>query len=92
MGEDVGAGWRVERTNSGEGSLEMWDSKADFQGAGGVVRWVVVVDMVWRRRWRRWWGAMVAEFAGFVGLVKGLGGQSMSVVIIAGVHEMCGAG
>lgn len=65
--EDGGAGWRVERTNSGEGRWEMWVSKADFQGAGGVVRWVVVVDMVWRRRWRRWWGAMVAEFVGFLG-------------------------
>lgn len=41
------------KTNSGEGSLEMWDSKDDFQGAGGVVRWAVVVDMVRRRERRR---------------------------------------
>ena len=41
------------RTNSGEGSLEMWDSKVDFQGAGGVVRCWVVADMVRRRERRR---------------------------------------
>ena len=40
-------------TNSGEGSLERWDSKVDVQGAGGVVRRWVVVDMVRRREWRR---------------------------------------
>ena len=31
----------------------MWDSKVDFQGAGGVVRCWVVVDMVRRRERRR---------------------------------------
>lgn len=41
------------KTNSGEGSLERWDSKVSFQGAGGVVRRLVVVDMVRRRERRR---------------------------------------
>ena len=51
--EPLGAGAREVKTNSGEGSLETWDSKEDFQGAGGVVRWVVVVDIVRRRERRR---------------------------------------
>lgn len=51
--EPLGAGARDVKTNSGEGSLERWDSKALFQGAGGVVRWAVVVDMVRRRERRR---------------------------------------
>lgn len=41
------------RTNSGEGSSEMWDSKVDFHGAGGVLRCWVVVDIVRRRKRRR---------------------------------------
>jgi len=48
--EPLGAGARDVKTNSGEGSLERCDSKALFQGAGGVVRWVVVPDMVWRKK------------------------------------------
>ena len=51
-GEPFGAGWREVRTNSGEGSLERWDSKVGVQGAAGVVRCWVVVDIV-RRRVRR---------------------------------------
>lgn len=51
--EEEGAGWRVERTNSGESILEMWDRKVSFHGAGleGVL--LVVVDMVRRREVRR---------------------------------------
>ena len=52
-GEPFGAGWREVRTNSGEGSLERWDSKVEVQGAAGVVRCWVVVDMVRRRERRR---------------------------------------
>lgn len=52
-GEPFGAGWREVRTNSGEGSLERWDSKVEVQGAAGVVRRWVVVDMVRRRERRR---------------------------------------
>lgn len=46
-------GCRVARTNSGEGRCVRWERKSDFQGAGGLVRWVVVVDMVERRERRR---------------------------------------
>lgn len=59
-------------TNSGEGSAATWDWKSWDQGAGGVVRWVVVVDIFagvgrWVRRVRRrraGWGrgAMVVRF------------------------------
>ena len=69
----------------------MWDSKADLQGAGGVLRWAVVVDIVESRRWRRWWGAMVAVIAVVINLVWGLRGQLIYVIIVAGVHELCGA-
>ena len=40
-----GVGERVERTNSGEGMVLRWDWKDSDQGAGGVVRWWVVVDI-----------------------------------------------
>ncbi len=52
-GDPFGAGWREVRTNSGEGSLERWDSKAEVHGAAGVVRCWVVVDMVRSRDRRR---------------------------------------
>lgn len=52
-GESVGAGWREARTNSGEGSLERWDSKVEVQGAAGVARCWVVVDMARSRERRR---------------------------------------
>lgn len=51
--EPFGARARDVKTNSGEGSLERCSSKADFQGAGGVVSWAVVPDMVRRRERRR---------------------------------------
>lgn len=35
---DDGAGWRVAKTNSGEGSREICERKRDFHGAAGVVR------------------------------------------------------
>lgn len=44
--EDVEVGERVERTNSGEGMVLRLDWKDSDQGAGGVERWWVVVDMV----------------------------------------------
>ena len=49
------------KTNSGESNLEMSSSKAGFHGAGGVVRWAVVPDMVRRRERRRRvvWKAMM---------------------------------
>jgi hypothetical protein len=50
---DLEEGCRVARTNSGEGMCVRWERMSDFQGAGGVVRWVVVVDMVERRERRR---------------------------------------
>lgn len=43
-------GARVERTNSGEGSLETWDWKVVDQGAGGRESWWVVLDIVRVRR------------------------------------------
>ena len=46
----MGAVVKVESTNSGESIFERWERKMDFQGAGGVVRCWVVVDMVQRRR------------------------------------------
>lgn len=49
----MGAGWREVRTNSGEGSLERWDSKVEVQGAAGVLSCWVVVDIVRRRERRR---------------------------------------
>lgn len=57
MGEPCGAGCRLVRTNSGEGSRERWVRKSGFQGAvvvPGLVgeECVVMVDMV-RRRWVR---------------------------------------
>jgi len=51
--EDLEEGCRVARTNSGEGRWVRWERKSAFQGAGGLVRWVVVVDMVERRERRR---------------------------------------
>lgn len=51
--EPFGAGWREVRTNSGEGSLERWDSKVEVHGAAGVVSCWVVVDMLRRRERRR---------------------------------------
>ena len=45
-GESFCAGWREARTNSGEGSLDTWDSKVESHGAAGVFRCWVVVDMV----------------------------------------------
>lgn len=62
----MGAGAREVKTNSGEGSLERCVSKVDFQGAGGVVRWAVVEDMVRRRVRRRRLGgeAMMDECLG----------------------------
>ena len=49
------------RTNSGEESLERWDSKIDSHGAGGVVSCWAVVDMLRRmeRRRRRGKEAMI---------------------------------
>ena len=55
----------VLRTNSGESIFDRWARNVDFHGAGGIVRWWVVVDMVRRRYWRRMaglnTGAMVAD-------------------------------
>ena len=60
---DGGAGERVERTNSGDSILEMCVRNWLRQGAGGAVRWWVVLDMVRRSAERRWWAgeAMVVE-------------------------------
>lgn len=72
-GEPFGAGWREARTNSGEGSLERWDSKLEVQGAGGVVRCWVVVDMVRSSERRRNVGreAMMVFVSGMrIGKVK----------------------
>lgn len=52
MEEEEGA--TVAKMNSGEGIREMCDSKVERQGAGGEGRWCVVVDIVRRRRDRRW--------------------------------------
>jgi hypothetical protein len=52
------------KTNSGEGSTEIWDRKMDFQGAGAAERWWVVVDILRRKRTSRNWedvGAMLEE-------------------------------
>lgn len=72
------AGWRDEKTNSGDGILERWSWNADFHGVGGTVRWFVVVDMVERRERRRGRsgllrGAMVEEGKQFsdYNLIKG---------------------
>jgi len=51
--EPFGARARDVKTNSGEGSLERCSSKADFHGAGGVVSWAVVPDIVRRKERRR---------------------------------------
>ncbi len=51
--EPFGARARDVKMNSGEGSLERCSSKADFHGAGGVVSWAVVPDMVRRKERRR---------------------------------------
>lgn len=66
---EVEEGCKVASTNSGEGRWLRWERKADFQGAGGVVREVVVVDMVERRERRRRvgrvvGGAMAGELGG----------------------------
>ena len=45
-GEPFGAVWRDVRTNSGDGSLDRWDSKVEVHGAAGVVTCWVVVDIV----------------------------------------------
>ena len=64
-GEPLGAAWREARTNSGDGSLDKWDSKVEAQGAAGVMRCWVVVDMLRRRQERRSPGkeAMMALFS-----------------------------
>lgn len=69
VGEPGEHGCKVVKTNSGEGSTEMWDRKMDFQGAGAADRWWVVVD-IWRRRkgisrkWEEVGGAMLEEEGG----------------------------
>ena len=73
-GEPFGAGWREARTNSGDGSLEIWDSKVEVQGAGGVVRCWVVVDMMRSSERRRKVGreAIMVFWSGQWGKIVGL--------------------
>lgn len=66
-GELVGAGWTEARTNSGEGSLERWFSKVEVQGAAGVARCWVVVDIARSRERRRMVGReAMMEFLGLL--------------------------
>ena len=60
MGEPAGAGWREERTNSGESMVERCSMKRPFHGDCLDPDAGVVEDIV-RRRWvRRWVGVAVA--------------------------------
>lgn len=86
-GEPFGAGWSEVRTNSGEGSLERWDSKVEVQGAAGVVRCWVVADMVRRRERRRRTGRGAMMF-----VLNGSMGRSRRIRVEQGLCEYCSLG
>jgi hypothetical protein len=57
VGEPVGAATRVERTNSGDGILEICSRNVFFHGAGCEGVRVEVEDMALERRVNRDWAS-----------------------------------